>query len=193
MTSFYPGPYGLEILYQVSGLLHTMELNLNIDGTPDIGDAFSTINAISRDASLYPLHTLVIDYGTVLMPLFNTAVTAISATLWRYTAFSYERTWISEYTMGYVGSNANPIVGAAQATFTFRSQNGGIMKSVLLESGIDGNNQTAIAALTTTGLAYANFFLDDDNPFVARDGGYPIAGILLSRGQNERVFRRRYR
>lgn len=193
MTSYFPGPYSVELRYLVDGVEHTQEFSVFINNEPGIGRPFAEYLAYMPDATEDPLDDVCDAYAVVMLPLMATTVTLISATLWQYTAFSYERSWVSEYAMAYVGSHASPYIPAGQLTFSFRSSNGGIFKAILLESSAPGNDQSAIASLTSTGADYADWFLSDDCPFLARDNGRPIAGLLLSRGQNERVFRKRFR
>lgn len=195
MTLNYPGPYTIEIKYQVSGLEHSSEFSVVLTSSPAAGTPFSGIGVVTKDLNQVPLDQAIEAYLTSYLDLFNTATAVSEVTLWKNVFGTFERTWVSSYSpTANAGTSANPAVLAQQITLSFRSSNGGILKIVALEGFIDGNSVEPLvpgAGSETAGLAAT--VIDDTSIIKARDDGTPVAALKLSRGQNERVFRKRYR
>jgi hypothetical protein len=196
MAINYPGPYEVEIEYLTSGMKHKLRLSCVVQGEPAVGTLSSAINIVKRGGALASMDTVVSQFWAFVRPFLNTATSVNSVTLWKYTPNSFERTFIT--TMGTQlanGSSATAFVLAHQATFTFRSGNGGIFKLQLMESVISQIIRSSLVA-NATGDAYqklAAYCISTDSFLIARDDAYVVAPMYLIGGQNEALFRKRYR
>lgn len=189
-----PGPYFIEITYETSGLNHKMGFSCQVSGTPVVGTSSDLIDILQRDATTVTLTNAVNDFVDLLKPMFQTVTTFIDFTLWQYVTGTLERNFVSTGALGVAGTSAGSAQTAHQATSTFRTQNGGILKLVMLESIFSDNDVVALSSVSNTALlAISAFIVSTDSWLYARDNSYPIAPLNFSGGQNEALFRKRYR
>lgn len=198
MATNFPGPYELRLNYtsSVGGnvLTHQMRQNIQVLGDPESGADFDTLEVVNRDTSVQLADDLVDAWVAILRPLLNSTTNSITtAEIWRYVAESFEATFISAYDVNLAGSSGTAITGAAQAIWTFRTAEGGIMKISLMESIIGPGATLLYAAQTAAQKALVDYVLDTDSPFIARDTSFPVAHIALHPGQSEVLFKRRNR
>jgi hypothetical protein len=193
MATNFPGPYAVEITYVIGGLTHKMLLNTQVSGSPDPGDNAALVDLVLRNASTIPLPDAVDDWIALLVPLFSTTSTFVEAVLWRYEPESFDRTFITSYAIGEDGTNAGAFAPAKYRKFSFRTQGGGILYVTLLESIVDGNLQETYPFASGASNAIANYVVAATSWIYARDNTYPISPLRLSDGQNEVLFRKRYR
>lgn len=200
MTLNFPGPYEIRLFYTVpisgfTALQHQARYNLRVDGTPDPGTPFSGIDALRRDDSPFPLDSEVDDWVDLIKGMYSsTGLSTIDfAELWKYTPGTFEAQFVSTYPIAVTGTTAGTTANSGQVIVTFRTAGGGIMKISLLE--------TVISSAGPDTLPFANAALDDmadqivagTVPWMARDNTYPFACIAAYAGQNEAVFKKRFR
>jgi hypothetical protein len=77
--------------------------------------------------------------------------------------------------------------------FTFRTLEGGLMKINIEEGNRASGISIAAGALTGTEADFVAYVVSDDGWFLGRDTSYPIAALYLHPGQNEAIFKARYR
>lgn len=194
MAQNFPGPYGVEIEYIVDGVTHNHEVNCSVQGSPAAGVDMTTLTVDTKDGVGANLAINVSDYVDEMRKNYNVAVQFSQYTLWKYDALSTARNFISSEALGVLGTNVSPTVPAQQMTQTYRTAEGGIMRIVLLEHVYDSQGQSALATNTQDGIqTMKNIIVADSNWILARDTSYPIAPLGLSFGENERVWRKRYR
>jgi hypothetical protein len=192
----YPGPYEVRLNYTVSAssvvLSHQQRLNVRISGTPTPGEIFPNIDALRRDDTPVALDEEVDDWVALLQPLFSNLTTFVNAELWKYEALSFESSFVGVYTIGLAGTSgtAQP---AGQAIMTFRTNEGGIMKISLMECNIAPAVSVTYPNLSVAGKALADAVQFGTSPWLARDTSYPFAFIALHPGQNEVLFKKRFR
>lgn len=204
MAINYPGPYELRIGYTAAQLVtpiiqHVQRLNVKLVEPAPQGAAFATYNFIDKaGVNTNALNTLVENWLAKLVPLMNTLTTIDYVELWKYpTAQSFDSVFWSSYTPVIVaGTNPGAAVASSQAIWTFRTQEGGIMKVNLIEGVVASGNPLAYAAQTAAQKAVVDFVLSGDGvnytaPFLARDTSYPFGSLKLFPGQNERIFKKR--
>jgi len=197
MALNFPGPYILEIEYSVDGLTHRQALNCDVDSDQPPGSALSTFDFKTRGGSTVQADTAVEAYAALMKELYTDDCTIDVAHLWYVTPESFDRTWRTSYAIGETGTDAvNTYNKAAEFMFTFRTVEGGHMRLVYEET-YTGNDfsKNSVGVLTPSG-AYDNvvqFVISTDNWILARDTSYPIAGLYFLRGQNEVLFRKRWR
>lgn len=196
MAINYPGPYEIEMEYLVSSMTHKLRFSCTVDGTPSPGTPSNTINILKRGGALASMDSVVGQFWGFLRPWFHTGVTVNQVTLWKYTTGTFERTYIA--TMGVslaAGSSATAPSLATQNTFTFRSGNGGIAKITLLEGNDPGALRYPLIANSAGDIAQklAAYLISSDSPVLARDDSFLVAPMYRLGGQNEALFRKRYR
>ncbi len=193
MALNFPGPYEVELRYTVSGLIHTQRINCDVVGTPSPGDLPASINLVSRDASNPVLTTAVTAWVTLIKAAFNTATTFDDFTLWKYTPLTFDKTFISTGTLAIAGTDAALHVANIQQILTFRTQEGGPMRVVLMEVTSANELRTSYAASSALYQTFMDFVSGLSSWFLARDTSYAIASLNVVGGQNEALFKIRNR
>lgn len=193
MAINYPGPYEVEINYTVNSLDHVMRFNVALASAPDVGDDPSTIDVVLRSGANALLSSVVASLMGVLRPVYASTCTFTSYTLWRYTPNTFERTYITTGDISLAGTNAGATTLAGYIMLTFRTQEGGVMRVVLLENVVDQDIKQTYA---NAGVLFQNifdYFTASTGWALARDTSYPVVPIFKSGGQNEKTWRQRYR
>lgn len=200
MAIRYPGPFGLRIFYTMSfssvPLQHQMELNIDLAGTPVTpGQLFSDYDIKVRAATTQALDAYVDDWVALIRPFFSNAGgnSIDRAELWEYTPDSFDASFVSTYDIALAGTSVSSTSPSSQGIFTFRSQNGGIMKISLMETVIPAGPTDFPPLLDAARQDLANFVISLNNGFLARDDGWPFALMAFHPGQNEAVFKKRNR
>lgn len=199
MAINYPGPYELRMYYtcSVSGavLNHVQKMNLDVDGEPDPGTAFADITPVRRIGLTTDLETAVDDWVVLIRAAYPSTAFAISRfELWRIAPDSFDGTFISAYEIGLAGVGAASVFPAGQYIMTFRTLEGGIMRVSFMEHIATAIGITDPPPLAQTGMqAIADFITSTSNYFLGRDTSYPIALRAGFPGQNEVLFKLRYR
>ncbi len=199
MAIQYPGPYDLRMFYTctVSGvpLNHVQKLNIDVLDDPAPGTAFSLITVVQKDDGPNNLETYVDDWVVLLKAAYPSTSFAINRfELWKYTAESFDASFVSVYEIGETGTGGASIFPAGQYIMTFRTLEGGIMKLSFMEQVATAIGITDPPPVAQTGMqAIADFVVSDSNAFLARDTSYPFALIAGYPGQNEALFKKRYR
>jgi len=199
MAANFPGPYEVRLLYTTSvsavPLNHRQRLSCAIAGDdPTVGTPFSGIDVGRRVGGAIALDAAV-DAYVALMKVFyaSGASTIVSAELWKYASESFDASFVAAYDIGEAGTSGSANQAAAQSIVTMRTTNGGIFKLSYMETVIP-------AAVTDPGtisnLGLENLIADieaGNQPWIARDNGFPIVRIAHYPGQNEALFKKRFR
>lgn len=206
MALNFPGPYQLRLYYTTHNgtggqLTHVLQMNLDLDGSPVQGLTFDQYGVVDNatPANVVDLDVFVESFLTILAPLFSSAFTFDIVELWKYpTPQSFDSVFWSSYGPPTAQpSAAGNVVEAGQATWTFRTGEGGTMKVVLLESVVGGAVPSGYADQDANQQALVDFVLEGgagfDTVFLGRDTSYPFSHVRLYPGQNESLFKRRFR
>lgn len=203
MALNYPGPFEARIFYTTSvtpggAIQHVMKLNFThpVGQTIAPGQSFGTIGVQIRSGIPVTLAAAVDGLVTVLQPLYSqTQATFDFAECWAYEPESFDATFISAYAIGLPGTNTSPnnVHAAGHDIWVFRTQEGGIMKLNLMENASGLALPQTYADLGGVTLAIADYFLSSNIWTLARDTSYPIALKGRFPGENEALFKRRYR
>lgn len=194
MASNFAGPYSIEITYIVDLIEHKHSVNCDVQGTPSAGDAPATITLETKDAVGIGMQTAVNDYVTDIAGFYNTSVDFIGYTLWKHTPLTDIKTFISADSLAISGTSGSATRVAGQLTMSYRTQEGGIMKLVFLETIFTDDNQISLSGWTNSNaVSIGATLLGVGGWVLARDTSYPIASLRASFGENERVFKKRYR
>lgn len=194
----FDGEYELRIFYtsQPAGFAeieHRHTIDVNIQQPPDPGMPFSDVFAIRRNGTGDSLEVIVDEYVALLLALFSTTQTIARAELWYIPEGTTNGQYVSTYAIGEDGVNPGDENPAYQGTLTFRSIGGSTMRIQLMEIPIASNLRQPYPtnnALVDNIFAYV---AGPMSPFLARDNTPPFAPMNFSGGQNEALFRKRYR
>ena len=193
MAENFPGPYEIELFYTIQGKTHIQRLNVDVQSAPAVGDAPTSITLETRDAAGIALNVAVTAWVNLHKVGYKSDCTFNSYNFWRYDALSYVRTWITSGVVGVAGTATPANLLASQVTYTFRTLEGNVMRIVLLE-GVDlGNTRIPYASLTGYTKAIMDYVVASNTWVLGRDTSYPVAQLNLVGGQNEKVFKSRYR
>jgi hypothetical protein len=200
MAINFPGPQQLRIYYTVDAeslgpVQHVMNLNFEASETPPPGTEFADIDVPGRIVAIHPLSTLVSELGVLLKALLSADdATLDHAECWNFEPGTFDATYVSSLTIGIAGTSIVSAVAAAQITYTFRTQEGGIMKLSVMEGSQAHDAPFAYADMNAANQDWVDYFTDDASSFfLARDTSWPLAFLKMFPGQNETLFRKRYR
>lgn len=193
MASNFPGPYEIEISYTVDGDQHKQRLNVDVSGTPAVGADPTTVDLLRRSGLTCTLDVAVTEWIDLLKVRFATTASFDAYILWSYTPLTTDRSYVTSGTIGTAGTAVAASTIAHQETYTFRTFEGGIMRLVMLESTATSLVRIPYASAVTSAKAIFDYVTASTNWVLARDTSYPISSLNLTGGQNEAVFRKRYR
>lgn len=195
----HPGPYIMEFGYRVSSLLHKLRFNVSAVGNPTPADSVSGIMLNTRGGSTRGAVVASNDIWEQYRIQYNTAVVCEYVTLYKVDPFpSLGMTFIATWAVtNPAGLSGSATVLAHQQVNTFRSFNGGIMKFSYLESILSG----VVGAVTTltanpagsSAQRLASLFISNNGVVMSRDDAFIASPLKQLNGQNESIFRRRYR
>lgn len=194
----FDGVWELRIFYTTTATpggaiehVHTMDVNVNSEPLP--GTPFEAIEVELKDGSSAILATKVSEYVELIDGQFAITTDFSRAELWAIPEGTYDGQFISVYTLGVQGDSGSGTIAAHQNTWTFRSRDGGTMRVQLMET-VDNTN---LKQSYPTGSSLVNdvfeYVTGSGSFFLARDNSVPLAPLNYSGGQNERLFRKRFR
>lgn len=194
----FPGPYEIEFTldgYTSPVRSHKIRLNVAAVGTPPAGSLPSAITIQKAGGGTGTLESVANQAWSFLRQFYASSILATGYNFWRYVTGTHAKNFIATGTLTTPQGTGAGITVKHQTTLTFRSANGGILKTVLLETALTGDTQLALVpnAAGTAPQRWAAYLLSADNPVLAADDAYPILALRDSRGENERLFRKIFR
>lgn len=193
----FDGVHELRLYYTVTissrAIQHRCTMDVKLSGTPEVGTPWGDIPCSLKTGGTGTLETFVDNWTDLLLPRFNTASSLDTCELWRYDAEGSDAIWVSQIDIskaGTAGASPNP---AFQVTWTARSLTGGIFKQILLETVDTNQNRDVYPAAASSANDLIEFLIGDDSCAVARDDAYLAIPIAFSGGQNENMWRKRFR
>lgn len=198
MAENFDGVYEVTIVYDTvpSGfplLEHTLTFDVDVAAAPEVGEPFLDITITTRGAGTVSLQDAVDDFVAGMVGLYPTTATIIRAELNRIPEGTFAKTFISSYGIDAAGTNGTGSQVAKQATYTFRSLNGGSGRIQFMESSITSDTKTSYPYGSAPLNAIPDLITSSANFVIARDNSFMFANLHLSSGQNERLFRKRFR
>jgi len=188
-----PGPWEVVIYYTFSGLTHKQRLNCDLVTVGNIGDSFNDFTVLLRDTTDIDLDVAVQAWVDLIRARYNSNTTFQFAELYQVDQGTLERTYYSTYGLSDVGTGIGNDAPARQEAYTFRTQEGGLMRVVLVEAESPGEAIVAYPTGVTSINDIFSFLVGSTNWILARDSSYPIAARNFCPTQNEVVYRKRYR
>jgi len=190
-----PGPYTLEIDYVYVGLSHTLQVSCDTIGAAIPGTPADTVSMKGKNTTDVSLEEFANDFWGVIRPFFQNITLASTFTLWKRNLNNADKQFISAG--GLIapnGSSTATAIPSSQAIFTWRSNNGGILKINLLEGIFYSQPTLPLLSDTGVGVSALNTYMQSDTCCVAAlDRGYAVAAGNSNYGQNEKVFNARNR
>lgn len=193
MAKNYPGPYEIELHYDVDGEEHVARYNCDVVTAPTPGQDPATINLATRDGAGIFLSVAVNEWVNLLKARFDTGTNFAFYNFYSIAPLSTVRTFITTGTLNVAGTSVSSPRLAGQMTYTFRTAEGNTMKIVTLESVDISDIRVPYAGTGAGNQAIMDYVIASDTWFLARDTSCPIAAMNVVGGQNEAVFRSRYR
>jgi hypothetical protein len=197
MVTNYPGPGELRFYYSVGAGVrtHSQRMSVRYDGAPSPGDDSSTIDLLRRNDTVVDLEAFVDAYAAIWASFYPGGASMDYVEFWTYPPLSTDGTYITTYAVGVVGTNVAASNIGFQDTFTFRTQEGGVFKIVMLENIYTDQQPHSLSVPAAGGEADLVDLVIDPlfAVFLAKDTSYPVAGLRRSGGQNERLFRKIFR
>lgn len=198
MPEHFDGVWELRLIYQTiptgfTPMEHVMTLDVSLNEVPVTGTLFADINTLARDTATEILSEVCDNLITALMPAFPASTSFSRFELWKIPEGTYAGTFISSYEVEENGTAEAPSVAAWQLTLTFRTLGGGTARLQLMESIAGGNSKISppySAAWITT---IADAIKSEGSPFLGRDNTFIFSNIHECQGQNEKLWKKRYR
>lgn len=196
----FPGPCEFRFFYSTGSasfpaITHQQRLSFTPTAEPDIGDAFAAIQAVTPGGT-NDMATIADAWSLAVAELLsNTAQNVcINAEIWKYAPESFDATFISSRSFNDAGTSASAAHIAGQSIVTFRTDAGGIFKLNFLETVI-ASNVIDTGAFTSADLdaLVEDIVTDGFYPWIGRDNGFPVVRLSHFPGENEALFRKRFR
>lgn len=196
MTEYFPGPYEIRIPYNVDGIQHELKLNAGLAAASPVpvGGADPDDIILNARVGSVNLQEGVDALWGAIRPLMSSSALAGTYEFWRYPVPGAPAVFVTSGSLTVPNGSGGTYTPAQQATYTFRSALGHIGKIVLMEAVQAGNARAPMnpAAPTAVGTL-ASYVISGDSWIIARDDSFLVAPLNESYGQNEAIFRRRFR
>jgi|ERR1041384_612969 hypothetical protein len=187
-----PGPFFVQINYQSEFAPHSMEIP-TLNASEAVLDPTSW-NFLFPGGDTVDVSDAVADFVDLIKTQFPASVSFTNFVLFSKPDPDLPATPVFSGELAAVGTNGTPgWYKAAQLTMTFRTNEFGIWKLVLLDVGTS-NNWDKVTVLTS-GEAFdtiRDFVTSNDSWIIGRDGGRPQTFLQIAKTLNEKL-RRSYR
>jgi hypothetical protein len=197
----YDGKNELRIFYGTSVgsviLPHRITIDFKQDALSAMppGTPFASVPVSLHDGSTSNLGAQLTALLAVVRPNYRPTTEFSHAEYWAYLPEpSEDAVFMGAETLALQGTApAGTDTAAQQDLWTFRTVLGGIMKFQLMESVSVSNLKQTPPFAPSTFEAVRTYFIGLTHPWVGRDDSRPLAAVALSSGQNEKLWRKRFR
>lgn len=198
MAPNYDGQYEVTIVYDTvptgfTQIEHTLTFDILPDNEPMAGTDFENIEILTRASVPTTLDVAVDAFVAGMIGIYPASATVIRAELNYIPEGTFAKTFISAYPIDEAGTNAGTSAVAWQATYTFRSLGGGSGRIQFMESVLNANSKISYPYGSAALNAIPDLITPISGFIIARDNSFMFANLHLSQGQNERLWRKRYR
>lgn len=181
-------PAWIYFYYQTEFGQHRMTVPVQTDGT---AGSDSTLEL--KGGSVENWRVAAGTYSALIAACYPPQTTITYAELWWKVGPTASPTYEDTFELLDVGTNTNPSIKAAQITFSWRTNNGGNGRTVLMDC-VYAPNQSVRPPFTSLGTPFTNlttYILGATSPVIGRDNGKPVAGIRATTKTND-ALRKRY-
>lgn len=197
----YPGPYELRMFYTtapatMTPLQHIARYNIDLTAAPVPGALFTSLTPILNGGSPVNLAVYCDNWVNLVKAVVsNQANNTIDFfELWKYDTLSFEASFVSVYSVAVAGTVVGPSTPANEQIITYRTKEGGIMRQHFMEMGNQGTAVPDTPPFTSTTFDAIRVFVTGvNNAFLGRDTSFPFATIAKYAGENEKLFKKRFR
>lgn len=179
LNSLYPGFVRIE--YVAGGHPHTQ--TLPVKPFQVVGGGWGLEKPIAP-AQYASWSDGITAWVTIVRTLFHTSTNFVTASLWTLAAPESDPQFRDEVSLGIAGMSSSTTSANSQLSVGFRTDAGGILKLMFMESAVTVNQVGVPAAYTglaapgaASMVAIAAFLKGNENCFYGRDGGRPIASL----------------
>lgn len=189
--------YQVRLFHAVQGITHVYKywgIPTTFSASP--GGAMGDYSMQVRASASRPVDDLVEEYLDVFSGSFFDDSVFPAVELWRYEANSLNGVFLSAMVPTEQPSVVGTAVPASSRVYTARTTSGRIAKLVSIEGRTDSNSLIPweVSEIGSSSERLGWWFTQSaDSWMVDREGGFPIAALRLGSGQNEAVWRKRYR
>lgn len=177
----YASAYGSHVM-----TIPSVPIDLSFSGGGSVGFDLRG-GALSVNAD-----TAIKDYIAIVKKFFPSSTTFTGYTIYAQSTPEAAPTPVQAGSIGVVGTNAGAFWSkAVQLTWTFRADDFGLFKIVLLDALSFGNNYDRVTALGGTTLELSDYVTADTTWLASRSGGRPDVFMQISSTLNE-ALRKRY-
>ena len=179
---------GIEHVYKFWALPQTF--------TAPAGNPANTYNILLRDATAGAFDAIVEAFLDNIVSRFTDESSFVTAELWKTEADSQDFQFLTAFqptTQPIIAESYGP---ATQTVYTARTLGGNIFRVNVLEgrSAAFGRANWVANPAGTSEEVLADYLCEDNaSPFVDRQGTFPFAPLRRNYGQNEVIFRKRFR
>lgn len=194
----FDGLWEIRFFYTVTlesrSLEHRLALDLNVTDSGSPGDNPSDFSLVGRDGTPHNLVDWIEDFVTLFRPCYKSYMSVSRAELFYIPEGTFDALFYTVYDIGAAGNNGGGTeFTAGQWTVTMRSVGGGGGRLQLMECINPSSQKSPTASTFAELVALANFVKDEASPVLARDNTFFLTTINYCAGQNEKLWRKRYR
>lgn len=195
----FPGPYEFEFSINMGVVTpareHKLRVNVALVGTPAIGSLLSAITVQCAGGGTKTGQAAVDQFWSFIRLAYPSTVSCSGVVLWKYVPGTFAKDYVASGTVASPAGATGSVGIAMQRTLSFRTANGSVMKTVILEGNVNADTKTTLVPNSsgTTDQRIAAYILSADNWALGRDDSYPVSAMFAAYGQNERIWRKIYR
>lgn len=199
MSLNYPGPYEVRIFYTVTTgfaiMSHSQRLNVRVDGTPAPGTPMADIDFLRRDNTPFAATSEIDAWVALMRARFATHASNVIqyAELWKYEPESFDASFVSTYDINLAANGGGTTLIGGQEIYTFRTEEGGIMKLNFMQSTQAEGAPIVYSGLSVNQKAIVDAVRNGTSPWLGRDTSYPFSFIKMYPGRNEALFKKIFR
>jgi hypothetical protein len=191
-----PGPYLLDIPYQIQNFMHHATFNCDITADVEPGTDPDDVQLRTRDGLGRILSNAAASYWANIRGVLPIDAVGTSYTLWKLLPGDDKKYYVSSGTLTPTNGGSGSSVLARQMTLTFRTARSGIARCILLEGSWAQDTIAPAPAAGAEGAGIAGlvgFYTDGQSPVIARDKSWIVQALSVAYTQNERMYEARHR
>lgn len=191
MTRYSLAPGYITLNYTVTIATIAMQHHMRFQIQPE-APVWVALNLVPANGGAGVLWSTAVDaLMLVLKPLFSTGTTFVDATLHRQDTASSAPILIATSALGVVGTNGGAAATSLEAKYIFRSSNGNLYYSTLIEPAGTPDQALQYAGLTAGQKAWVDYVRGTTSIIRARDQGLTTTFLRLVTKANDRVRKKR--
>jgi len=180
-------PAFIKLYYSAAGRSHVATIPTKFFGTPVPGVA---PNLTLHNGGSNTFTSFMAGYIAAWKVFFDTITTFDYADVWSQPTPEDDPVWIFTYASGAIGTSVTDFNVASELVMTFRTDQGGILRTYAMEQAEPSNVFVSYASMGSAAKAYADLVMAATSAAYGRDGGAPVACLGYKTKTND-VLRRK--